>query len=105
MPILTSVNFNQAGHRQFLAEFDFPFNLLVAEHITRTQRRQIPKAQAACDKELEKQFKRSTWDPYTVCEWNFVATESKRMRIKVHGAQMFEICVVKGAELDDKDPP
>ena len=63
MPILTSVNFSNTGHRHFLADVYFLFNLLVAEPITRTQRKQIPKAQAACDKEWEKLLKRSTWDP------------------------------------------
>ena len=53
---------------------------------------------------MGKLLKRSTWDPYSVCEWNFIATESKRTGIKVHVAKMFDICVVKGAELDDKDP-
>ena len=61
MPILTSVNFNSTGHRQFLADLDFPFNLLVAEPMTRTQRRQIPKAQAACDYEWERNHSR---DPF-----------------------------------------
>ena len=106
MPILTSANSNRTQHRHVLADFDFPFNLLVAEPIIRIQRKQVPKAQAACDKEWEKnkRLKRSTWDPSTVCEWNFVATEFKRTGIKVHVAKIFEICVVKGAELDDKDP-
>ena len=51
MPIQVSVNHTE--HRHSLADFDFPFNLLVAEPITRAQRKQIPKAQAACDKEWE----------------------------------------------------
>ena len=104
MTILNSVNLNQTGHWHFLAGFDFPFHLLAAEPISRIQRRQIPKAQAACDKEWEELVKRSTWDPYTVCEWNLNATEFKRTGVKVHVAKMFEICFVKGAELDDKDP-
>ena len=45
MPILVSVN--QAEHQHFLADVYFAFNLLVAEPITRAQRKQIPKAQAA----------------------------------------------------------
>ena len=53
MPIFTSVNSNQTEHRHFLADVDFPLNLLVAELITRTQRKQIPKTQAACDNEWE----------------------------------------------------
>ena len=54
MPIQISVNSNQNEHRHFIADFDFPFNLLLVELITRSQRKQIPKAQAACDKEWEK---------------------------------------------------
>ena len=38
-------------HRHFIADFDFPFNALVAEPVSKTQRKQLPKAQAACDKE------------------------------------------------------
>ena len=53
MPILTSVNSNQTEHQHFLADLDCPFNLLVAGPITRTQRKHIPKAQAACNKEWE----------------------------------------------------
>ena len=64
----------------------------------------MSKAQAACDEEWQELHKRSTWDPNTVREWNFVATESKRIGIKAHVAKMLEICVVKSAELDDKDP-
>ena len=38
------------------------------------------------------------------CEWIVVAAESERIGIKGHVATIFEICIVKGAELDDKDP-
>ena len=33
-----------------------------------------------------------------------MADQSRRTGAKVHVAKMFEICVVKGAELDDSDP-
>ena len=93
MPSLTLLIPNQAEHWHFLAEIDYSFNLLVAETITRTQRKQIPKAQAACNTELEKLLKRSTWDPYTICEWIFVASESKRTGIKVHVAKMLKFAL------------
>ena len=48
MPIHISVDSNQPEHRHFIADCDFPFNLLVAEPITRTHteskfpRRRLP---------------------------------------------------------------
>ena len=91
-------------YRHFIADFDFPFNSLVAEPVSKTQRKQLPKAQAACDKEWDKLMLRTTWDPTTVKEWSWVSHKSKTIGIKVHIAKMFEICVVKGAELEDDDP-
>ena len=79
-------------------------NLLVAEPVSRAQRLKIPKAQEACNKEWDKLLRRDTWDPTSVREWNFTCLEAKRLNSKVHVAKIFEICVVKGAELDDSDP-
>ena len=59
-------------HRHFVAAFDFPFNALVAEPISKTQRKQFPKAQAACDKQWDKLLLRTTWDPMTVKKWSWV---------------------------------
>ena len=53
-------------HRHFIAAFDFPFGVLVAEPVSETQRKQIPKAQAACDTEWDKLLSRIAWDPMTV---------------------------------------
>ena len=53
-------------HRHLIATFDFPFNVLVAEPVSKTQRKQLPKAEAACDKEWDKSLLRTTWDPVTV---------------------------------------
>ena len=50
MPIITSFNVNKNEHRHLIADVVFSFNLLVAEPFTRTHRKQIPKARAACDK-------------------------------------------------------
>ena len=41
-------------HRDHVPCYDVPFNLLVAEPVSRAQRKAIPKAQAACDKEWDK---------------------------------------------------
>ena len=91
------------AHRDHVPDFSYPFNLLVAEPVSKTQRAKIPKAQEACDAEWLKLLKRDTWDPYSVKEWNFVATQARDSGKKVHVARLFEICVVKGAELDDSD--
>ena len=53
-------------HRHLVAAFAFPFNVLVAEPVSKTQRKQLPKARAACDKEWDKLLLRTTWDPMTV---------------------------------------
>ena len=47
---------------------------------------------------------RSTWDPHSVQEWDFISRQSRETRQTVHVARIFEICVVKGAELADNDP-
>ena len=81
-----------------------PFNVLVAEPAAKTQRKQIPKAQAARDKEWDKLLLRTTWDLTTVKEWSWVSRRSKISGVKVHVAKIFETCVEKGAEVDDNDP-
>ena len=91
-------------HRNHVLEYDFPFNLLVAEPVTRAQRRTLPKAQKACDDEWGKLLRRETWDPSSVQEWDFICQRSKKSGVRVHVARIFEICVVKGAELSDSDP-
>ena len=63
-------------HRHLIADFDFPFNSLVAEPVSKTQRKQLPKAQAACDNEWDKLMLRTTWDPMTVKEWSWVSQKS-----------------------------
>ena len=92
------------NHRDKCSSFEFPFNMLVADPVTRAQRAKIPKAQAACDEEWAKLLRRETWDPHSVKEWKFVASRSRESGVKVHVANLFEICVVKGAELDDSNP-
>ena len=91
-------------HRHRIAAFDFQFNILVAEPVPKTQRKQLPKAQAECDKERDKLLKRTTWDPTTVKESSRVSHMSTTTGVKVHVAKMFDICAVKRAGLDDKDP-
>ena len=39
----------------------------------------------------------------TVKEWSWVSHKSKTIGIKVHVAKVFEICVVKGAKLEDRE--
>ena len=58
--------------------------MLVAEPVTRAQRANIPKAQAARDEEWAKLLRRETWDPHSVKEWDFVASRSREIGIKVH---------------------
>ena len=53
-------------HRHLIADFDFPFNSLVAEPVSKTHRKKLPKAQAVCDKEWDKLLLRTNWDPMTV---------------------------------------
>ena len=53
-------------HRDHIPEYNSPFNLFVAEPVTRAQRKKIPKAQEACDIEWDKLLKRDTWDPTMV---------------------------------------
>ena len=98
------INPEPQPHRDRVPLFENPFHAFVAEPVSRAQRRNIPKAQAACDKEWDKLLKRFTWDPASVTEWKSIAYESQKTGIKVHVAKIFEVCVVKGAELDDKDP-
>ena len=40
----------------------------------------------------------------TVKSWSWVSHKSKTTGVKVHVAKILEICVVKGAELEDDDP-
>ena len=77
--------------------------MLVAGPVSKTQRKQLPKAQAACDKEWDKLLKRTTWDPTSVKAWSWVSHISKTAGVKAHGAKIVEICVVEGAELEDQD--
>ena len=42
--------------------------------------------------------------PMTDKEWSWASHRSKTTGVKVHVAKIFEMCVAKGAELDDKDP-
>ena len=90
-------------HRHLIAAFDFPFAVLVAEPVSKTQRKQLPKAQAACDKDWDKLLLRTTWVLMTVKEWSWVSRRSKTTGVKVHVAKIFEICVVKGTGLDNSD--
>ena len=76
-----------AEHRNRIPDFENgPFNMLVAEPVSKTQRKAIPAAQKACDTEWLKLMKRMTWDPSTVQEWSFISSESKRTGVKVHVA-------------------
>ena len=93
MPI-SSIPLSQ-DHRDFDPILSFPFDLLIAEPMTRAQRRQLPKAQAACDLEWNKLLARGTWDPKSVTEWKTIANNFMDSRRKVHVTKMFEICVVK----------
>ena len=43
--------------RRVIAAFDFPFNMMLAEPVSKTQRKQTPKARAACNKEWYKLLK------------------------------------------------
>ena len=88
-------------HRHFIAASDVQFNVRVAEAVSKTQRKQISKAQAARDKEWDTLLLIATWDPTTVKEWSWVSHKSKTSGVKVHAAEISEICLVKGAELDD----
>ena len=101
MPILSHPR--TPRHRDHIASINFPFSL-IAEPVTRAQRRANPKAQAACDLEWSKLQDRGTWDPGTVTEWRIIADRSRRSGTKVHVAKICELCVVKGAELHDDDP-
>ena len=47
-------------HRHSIAAFDFSFNMLAAEPVSKTQSKQLSKAQAACDKERDELLKRKT---------------------------------------------
>ena len=73
-------------HRDFIPIFDFPFDLLIAEPVTRAQRRQLPKAQAACDLEWNKLLARGTWDSASVTEWKETARRFQKSGEKVHVA-------------------
>ena len=66
-------------HRHLIADFYFPFNSLVAEPVSKTQRNPFPKAQAACDKEWDKLMLRTTWDPITVKELSWVPHTNLRL--------------------------
>ena len=76
-----------AEHRNRIPDFENgPFNMLVAEPVSKTQRKAIPAAQKACDTEWLKLMKRMTWDPSTVQGWRFISSAFKRTGVKVHVA-------------------
>ena len=56
----------------------------VSEPVTKAQRRQNPKAQAACDLEWNKLLKRKTWDPSSVTEWRIIQKEAQRTGKTIH---------------------
>ena len=101
MPIRIVDEKEEHGH--FIAAFDFPFNDLAAEQVSKTQAKQIPKAEAARVMEWDKLLLRIIGDPTTVKEWSWVSPKSKTTGVKVNVAKIFEMCVVRGADVDDKD--
>ena len=73
--------------------------MLVAEPVTRTQRAKILKEQATCDDEWTKLFKRETWDPHSVKEWDFVASRSRDIGVKVHVAMLLKFVLLRALSL------
>ena len=106
------INHKVQSHREFVPWFDHPLDCLVAEPVSKSQRKAIPKAQAACDKEWNKLAtqawpdKRGTgcWDVRRVREAADVRREARSKGIKMHFGRVAELLYEKGGELPKGHP-
>ena len=86
-----------AGHRDHISDWEFPANLAVAIPIHRRDRRLIPEARAATDKEWEKLRCLGDggrcWDEDYPEEWSVIAQRARDAGETVHFGFLDELCM------------
>ena len=77
---------------------------LVAKILQQPEIQRTPAAKAALDKEWQKLVDKGCWIEKQVREYDQVASEAQKKKLKVHFGRVFEICTLKGSELKEGDP-
>ena len=77
---------------------------LVAKILQQPEIQRTPAAKAALDKEWRKLVDKGCWIEKQVREYDQVASEAQKKKLKVHFGRVFEICTLKGSELQEGDP-
>ena len=77
---------------------------LVAKILQQPEIQRTPAAKAALDKEWQKLVDKECWIENQVREYDQVASEAQKKKLKVHFGRVFEICALKGSELKEGDP-
>ena len=77
---------------------------LVAKILQQPEIQRTPAAKAALDKEWQKLVDKGCWIEKQVREYDQVASEAQKKKLKVHFGRVFEICALKGSELKEGDP-
>ena len=78
--------------------------VFVARKVSHKERREVPKAQAAMQKEWDNLRNKGCWDESNPRDWHVVRKEAKARGKTVHMGRLVPLCVEKNFELSPDDP-